>query len=298
MAAEYNNNMHIFLYYNNSHYIYNDSTGFTADSTYSPLTIGNITVYNNNIHAIGSKHSSSINKHYKYDGSTWTKLDDLPYYYSDTFSIGVKDNNTPLPVLNNKIYLPTDYNGNGTLQICCYDGSSYTYVSEEIDKNGNYGYCMTGIDDKLYFSYYSSGTSTFTSYYTVYVYDISDNTEKIYVQLQSPSYDDQLWLFNYNNKLYCITCDMNDVIFIKMNDNLIDTFIDINELDSKKFTVGKLELGYTNDMYFVCTFNNYIYIIYSLTNRNNFNVTNKLLKIDNYAAGDSSMTYVSWLCSR
>ena len=47
------------------------------------FNIGSAVVYNNEIHILGSGHSTSYKKHYKWDGSSWTSVSTLPYeFYS------------------------------------------------------------------------------------------------------------------------------------------------------------------------------------------------------------------------
>ena len=78
---------------------------------------GSAVVYNNEIHILGSYGSSYRTKHYKWDGSSWTKVSTLPYDFRYGSAV----------VYNNEIHILGGSGGN--TKRYKWNGSSWTSVS-------------------------------------------------------------------------------------------------------------------------------------------------------------------------
>lgn len=100
-ACVYNNEIHIFggqnTYY--SHTKYDGSTWSEVGELPYSFQEGNILIYKDEIHSIGSINSKA---HYKWNGTEWTQLENLPYPCWNTYAI----------VYNDKIHLLGGQNNN------------------------------------------------------------------------------------------------------------------------------------------------------------------------------------------
>ena len=105
-AVVYNNELHILggagnLNYYNSHYKYDGSSWTKLSDLPYPFYNGYAVLHDNEIHILGSSkdYDSSTNpitypygkNHYKYDGSSWTELSDLPYDMDRAYAVSYKN---------------------------------------------------------------------------------------------------------------------------------------------------------------------------------------------------------------
>ena len=127
-AVVYNDEMYAIIYYNAYTQLYKyDGSSWTWLETMSfynfidRYSMGSTVIYNNELHLLGGINSVYGKYHYKWDGTTWTRLDDLPYWFSNGSAV----------VYNGEIHI---FGGNGSgyykKEHYKFDGSTWTQLDD------------------------------------------------------------------------------------------------------------------------------------------------------------------------